>query len=201
LSSGFPVNTAFLDAHPCTLSHILFSGMFTKFATRSLAVVAALLLFVAPVAAQDMDDDPGTIVEIAQGNEDFSTLVAALQAAGLVETLQGEGPFTVFAPTNAAFEKLPDGTLESLLEEENREQLTSILTYHVVGAKAMAEDVVGMDEAGTVQGSAVQIMVEDGTVMLQGDNTATVTTTDIEASNGVIHVIDTVLMPPTEEDM
>jgi len=175
--------------------------MFTKFATRSLAVVAALLLFVAPVAAQDMDDDPGTIVEIAQGNEDFSTLVAALQAAGLVETLQGEGPFTVFAPTNAAFEKLPDGTLESLLEEENREQLTSILTYHVVGAKAMAEDVVGMDEAGTVQGSAVQIMVEDGTVMLQGDNTATVTTTDIEASNGVIHVIDTVLMPPTEEDM
>jgi uncharacterized surface protein with fasciclin (FAS1) repeats len=175
--------------------------MFTKLATRSLAVVAALLLFVAPVAAQDMDDDPGTIVEIAQGNEDFSTLVAALQAAGLVETLQGEGPFTVFAPTNAAFEKLPDGTLESLLEEENREQLTSILTYHVVGAKAMAGDVVGMDEAGTVQGSAVQIMVEDGTVMLQGDNTATVTATDIEASNGVIHVIDTVLMPPTEEDM
>jgi len=173
--------------------------MFTKLATRTLAIVAAALLFVAPVAAQDMEEDPGTIVEIAQGNDDFSTLVAALQAAGLVETLQGEGPFTVFAPTNAAFEKLPEGTLENLLKEENKDQLTAILTYHVAPAKAMAEDVVGMDEAPTVQGTPVQIMVEEGTVKLMGDNTATVTATDIQASNGVIHVIDTVLMPPADD--
>jgi len=173
--------------------------MFTKLATRTLAIVAAALLFVAPVAAQDMEEDPGTIVEIAQGNDDFSTLVAALQAAGLVETLQGEGPFTVFAPTNAAFEKLPEGTLENLLKEENKDQLTAILTYHVAPAKAMAEDVVGMDEAPTVQGKPVQIMVEEGTVKLMGDNTATVTATDIQASNGVIHVIDTVLMPPADD--
>ncbi len=173
--------------------------MFTQIATRTLAILAAALLFVAPVAAQDMDEDPGTIVEIAQSNDDFSTLVAALQAAGLVETLQGEGPFTVFAPTNAAFEKLPEGALEDLLKEENRDQLTAILTYHVAPAKAMAADVVGMDSAPTVQGKPVQIMVEDGTVKLMGDNTATVTATDVEASNGVIHVIDTVLMPPSDD--
>jgi uncharacterized surface protein with fasciclin (FAS1) repeats len=175
--------------------------MFTRLATRTLAVAAVLLLFAVPAQAQDMDEKPGTIVEIAQSNDDFSTLVAALKAAGLVETLSGEGPFTVFAPTNAAFEKLPDGTLDNLLKEENKAQLTAILTYHVAPAKAMAEDVVGMEEAPTVQGQPVQIMVEDGTVMLQGDNTATVTTTDIQASNGVIHVIDTVLMPPSGDDM
>jgi uncharacterized surface protein with fasciclin (FAS1) repeats len=174
--------------------------MLNRIASGTLALLVAALFLVAPVAAQDMDEEPGTIVEIAANNDNFSTLVAALKAAGLVETLQGEGPFTVFAPTNAAFEKLPDGTLENLLKDENKDQLTAILTYHVAPAKAMAEDVVGMDQAPTVQGQPVQMMVEDGTVMLKGSNTATVTTTDIEASNGVIHVIDTVLMPPAEED-
>lgn len=174
--------------------------MLNRIASSTLALLVAALFLVAPAAAQDMDEKPGTIVEIAANNDNFSTLVAALKAAGLVETLQGEGPFTVFAPTNAAFEKLPDGTLENLLKDENKDQLTAILTYHVAPAKAMAEDVVGMDQAPTVQGQPVQIMVEDGTVMLKGSNTATVTTKDIEASNGVIHVIDTVLMPPAEED-
>jgi uncharacterized surface protein with fasciclin (FAS1) repeats len=174
--------------------------MLTRIATRTFAIAAALLLLVSPSLAQDGGDEPGTIVEIAQSNDNFSTLVAALKAAGLVETLNGEGPFTVFAPTNAAFDKLPEGTVENLLKDENKDQLTAILTYHVAPAKAMAADVVDMDQAPTVQGQPVQIMVEDGTVKLMGSNTATVTTTDIEASNGVIHVIDTVLMPP-EGDM
>ncbi|PEN13481.1 hypothetical protein CRI94_09180 [Longibacter salinarum] len=175
--------------------------MFTRFASRTLAALTLLFFFAVPAQAQDMGEEPGTIVEVAQSNENFSTLVSALKAAGLVETLQGEGPFTVFAPTNAAFEKLPEGTLDNLLKEENKDQLTAILTYHVAPAKAMAKDVVGMDEAPTVQGQPVQIMVEDGTVMLKGQNTATVTTTDIQASNGVIHVIDTVLMPPASDEM
>jgi uncharacterized surface protein with fasciclin (FAS1) repeats len=167
---------------------------------RSLFVLACALLLLTPATQVQAQDQ--TIVEIAIENDDFDTLVTALKAAGLVETLQGEGPFTVFAPTNEAFAKLPEGTLESLLQEENRDQLRAILTYHVVGAKAMAADVTGMSEAETVQGMPVEIMTEDGTVMLKGQTTATVTATDIEASNGVIHVIDTVLLPPEgKEDM
>lgn len=131
-----------------------------------------------------------TIVDIASENSDFSTLVAAIKAAGLAETLSGEGPYTVFAPTNEAFAKLPEGTVESLLQD--KEKLASILTYHVVPGKVMAADVVNLTSAKTVQGQEFTIKTENGTVMV---NNAKVVTTDIEASNGVIHVIDTVLMP------
>ncbi|MEM1126687.1 MAG: fasciclin domain-containing protein [Bacteroidota bacterium] len=142
-------------------------------------------------------DEPGTIVDVAVAN-DFNTLVAAVQAAGLVETLSGEGPFTVLAPTDAAFGKLPDGTVETLLQPENLDRLVAILTYHVIPAKAMAEQVVTMDAAPTVQGSDVAITItESGGVMVNGAN---VVATDVMASNGVIHVIDTVLLPPSDED-
>lgn len=136
--------------------------------------------------------DKMNIVEVAAGNEDFSTLVAAVKAAGLAETLSGKGPFTVFAPTNAAFAKLPEGTVASLLKPENKDKLVSILTYHVVSGKVMAKDVVGLSSAKTVQGSTVDIKVKDKSVMIDG---AKVVKTDIKASNGVIHVIDTVIMP------
>jgi uncharacterized surface protein with fasciclin (FAS1) repeats len=159
-------------------------------------LLALLLVAFAAAPAQAQDTSDKTIVEIAQGNDDFSTLVQALKAADLVEALQGEGPFTVFAPTNAAFDKLPDGQLESLLKEENKSQLQAILQYHVVPAKAMAADVAGMSEAETLQGKMVQIQAGDDGVQLMGQNSAMVTTTDVEASNGVIHVIDTVLLPP-----
>jgi uncharacterized surface protein with fasciclin (FAS1) repeats len=131
------------------------------------------------------------IVSIASGDDQFSTLVAAVQAAGLVETLQGEGPFTVFAPTNDAFAKLPEGTVEDLLKPENKEKLTSILTYHVVPGKVMSSDLSGTMNVATVEGSEVSIDATDG---VKVDN-ATVVKADIEASNGVIHVIDTVIMP------
>jgi len=137
-----------------------------------------------------------TIVDVAVGNPDFSTLVAALQAAGLVETLQGAGPFTVFAPTNQAFANLPAGTLDNLLKPENKDQLTKILTYHVVPGKVMAADVVKLTEAPTVEGSAAKVSVTDGKVMIDGAN---VTATDINASNGVVHVIDAVILPPASE--
>ncbi len=132
------------------------------------------------------------IVEVAAGNDDFSTLVAAVQAAGLVDVLSGEGPFTVFAPTNAAFAKLPAGTVESLLEPANKQQLVDILTYHVVAGKVYAKDVVELTEATTVNGADISIKVTDAGVQI---NDATVVTTDIKASNGVIHVIDTVIIP------
>lgn len=132
------------------------------------------------------------IVEIAAGNEDFSTLVAAVQAAGLVEVLTGEGPFTVFAPTNEAFAALPEGTLESLLQPENQNMLISILTYHVVPGKVMAADVSTMD-APTASGVDLPIVVSDEGVTVGNAN---VIATDIEASNGVIHVIDRVILPP-----
>lgn len=131
-----------------------------------------------------------TIVGVASDNQDFSTLVTAVKAAGLVETLSGEGPFTVFAPTNAAFAKLPAGTLDQLLA--NPTELSKVLTYHVVAGKVTADQVVDLNEATTVQGQKVTIKVENGNVMV---NNAKVTSTDIMASNGVIHVIDTVLLP------
>ena len=132
------------------------------------------------------------LVSIASDSEDFSTLVAAIKAAGLVETLQGDGPFTVFAPTNAAFEKLPEGTVATLLEPANKEKLQAILTYHVIaGKKVMAKDVAPMKIA-TAQGSEATISIEGETVMIDG---AKVIATDIEGSNGVIHVIDSVIMP------
>jgi uncharacterized surface protein with fasciclin (FAS1) repeats len=133
----------------------------------------------------------GDIVDTAVAGN-FTTLVAAVKAAGLVETLKGSGPFTVFAPTDAAFAKLPAGTLESLLKPENKGKLQSILTYHVVPGKVLAKDVVKLDSAKTVQGQTVTIKAGKGGVMV--DN-AKVTKTDILASNGVIHVIDTVILP------
>ncbi|MFM7035204.1 MAG: fasciclin domain-containing protein [Planctomycetia bacterium] len=133
------------------------------------------------------------IVDTAVGAGSFKTLVAAVQAAGLVETLKGDGPFTVFAPTDEAFAKLPAGTVESLLKPENKEKLVAVLTYHVVPGKVKAADVVKLTEAKTVQGSSVKIKVGDAGVMV--DN-AKVVKTDIETSNGVIHVIDAVILPP-----
>jgi len=132
------------------------------------------------------------IVHTAASNEQFSTLVAAIQAADLAGALSGEGPFTVFAPTNAAFEKLPDGTVESLLLPENKERLTAILTYHVVPGAIHAKDVTGTSKVKTVEGSDVEVKRDGDAVMIEN---ATVTTADIEASNGVIHVIDTVILP------
>jgi uncharacterized surface protein with fasciclin (FAS1) repeats len=133
----------------------------------------------------------GDIVDTAVAGK-FNTLVAAVKAAGLVDTLKGEGPFTVFAPTDEAFAKLPAGTLESLLKPENKARLQSILTYHVVPGKVMSRDVVKLDSARTVQGSSVAIKTHDGKVMVNG---ARVIKADVETSNGVIHVIDTVILP------
>lgn len=140
----------------------------------------------------DHHGDKKDIVDTAVAAGQFETLAAALEAAGLVETLKGEGPFTVFAPTDEAFGKLPEGTVESLLEPENREQLQAVLTYHVVPGKVMAEDAMGLDSATTVQGQDITITTMDGSVMI---NDANVVQADIEASNGVIHVIDSVLLP------
>lgn len=137
------------------------------------------------------------IVEIAAGNPDFSTLVTAVKAAGLAETLSGEGPFTVFAPTNAAFEKLPAGTVESLLKPENKTTLAGILTYHVVPAKAMSTDLKDGQVLTTVQGGQLKVNISNGTVTLTDakGGMSTVSKADIAAKNGVIHVIDTVVMP------
>ncbi|GIW88989.1 MAG: hypothetical protein KatS3mg108_3313 [Isosphaeraceae bacterium] len=162
---------------------------------RFYGLVAALAMAV-PASASDK-----TIVEIAASNADFETLVAAVKAAGLVETLSGEGPFTVLAPTDEAFAKLPAGTLESLLKPENKEKLVSILKYHVIPGRVMAKDVVGLSgkEAGTaLAGSKLGIKVDGGKVCFMGKTSANVIKTDIEASNGVIHVIDTVLLPPDQ---
>ena len=132
------------------------------------------------------------IVDTAVSAGSFNTLVAAVKAAGLVETLKSDGPFTVFAPTDEAFAKLPDGTLESLLKPENKAQLQAILTYHVVPGRVMAKDVVTLSTAKTVNGQNVMVKTDMGNVMI--DN-AKVIKTDIMTSNGVIHVIDTVILP------
>jgi uncharacterized surface protein with fasciclin (FAS1) repeats len=136
------------------------------------------------------------IVDTAVSAGSFKTLVAAVQAAGLVDTLKGDGPFTVFAPTDDAFAKLPRGTVESLLKPENKSKLQAILTYHVVAGKVYARDVVKLSGAETVQGQQVDIAVNDGNVTVDDAN---VVKTDIETSNGVIHVIDTVLIPAYKE--
>jgi transforming growth factor-beta-induced protein len=132
------------------------------------------------------------IVDTAVGAKSFSTLVAAVKAADLVETLKSEGPFTVFAPTDEAFGKLPEGTIAELLKPENKSKLQTILKYHVVPGKVLAKDVVKLSEAKTAAGKKVEIETADGKVMI---NNATVIKTDIQCSNGVIHVIDTVLLP------
>ena len=151
------------------------------------------------------DASVGTLVEVAQGNPDFSTLVSAVTTANLGDTLSGEGPYTVFAPTNAAFEKVDSATMETLMSEEGRQDLTNILTYHFVegdtSAEALTQAIEGAGEDGyaltTVNGATLTAMIENGNVVLTdaAGNKATVTSTDVDASNGVIHVIDTVLMP------
>ena len=133
-----------------------------------------------------------TIVGIAAGDDRFSTLVELVQAAGLVDTLNGDGPFTVFAPTNDAFAALPAETVTALTAPENRDQLIAVLTYHVVPGALTAEDVLAAGTADTVQGEAVDFSVQDGVAMV--DN-ATIVATDIEAENGIIHVIDAVIVP------
>jgi uncharacterized surface protein with fasciclin (FAS1) repeats len=157
----------------------------------SLTLAAALAL---PALAHDHEGMAKTpsIVGIASTNADFETLTAALKAADLVDTLEGKGPFTVFAPTDAAFEKLPPGTLEDLLKPENKAKLAAILTYHVVPGNVKAADVVKLTGAKTVNGEEVKIAVEGSTVTVDG---AKVVATDIAASNGTIHVIDTVILP------
>lgn len=140
-----------------------------------------------------MAAEAGDIVAVAAGNPDFSTLVAAVTAAGLVETLQGAGPFTVFAPNNAAFEALPAGLVDKLLLPENKDTLVKILTYHVVAGKVMAADVAAGD-VPSVEGSNITVTVDAGTVTLNGSSK--VIATDVAASNGVIHVIDAVILPP-----
>ena len=153
-------------------------------------LTAALIGITAALPAWATDKD---IVDTAVRAGDFTTLAAALEAAGLVSTLKGDGPFTVFAPTDAAFAALPAGTVETLLKPENKQQLVDILTYHVVPGKVMAADVVGVDEAKTVNGKMIDVQVEGGAVKV---NDANVTATDVAASNGVIHVIDKVILPP-----
>jgi uncharacterized surface protein with fasciclin (FAS1) repeats len=147
----------------------------------------------------------GTIVDLAVASPDHTTLVSAVQAAGLAETLSGAGPFTVFAPTNAAFAKLPAGTVESLTQPANRAALTGILTYHVVPGRVSAADLGGLIDAGggratltTVQGGTLTATRENGSIRLTDarGGTSTVTAADLAGSNGVIHVIDTVVMPP-----
>jgi uncharacterized surface protein with fasciclin (FAS1) repeats len=140
----------------------------------------------AEVEAQD-------IVDLAVATESLSTLVAAVKAGGLVETLQGDGPFTVFAPTNEAFAALPEGTLESLLKPENKDQLVAILTYHVVAGKVMSTDLSEGMTAATVNGAEITITLADGAKV----NGANIAAADVEASNGVVHVIDQVILPPS----
>ncbi|MAW79130.1 MAG: Nex18 symbiotically induced protein [Parvularcula sp.] len=160
--------------------------------TKTLIAAAAALAAVFGAANADHHKSKKDIVDTAVAAGDFTTLAAALEAAGLVETLKGEGPFTVFAPTDAAFEKLPDGAVENLLKPENKDQLIAVLTYHVLPGKVMSADIAGKTlEPVTVQGSTISIDATDGVTV---DN-ATVTKADIKASNGVIHVIDTVVMP------
>lgn len=154
---------------------------------KAIGLVLALTLPFAAARAETKD-----IVDVAADNGSFNTLVTAIKAAGLVDTLKSDGPFTVFAPTDAAFAKLPAGTVEDLLKPENKEKLAAILTYHVVPSKVMSSDIAGKKTmAKTVEGDELTV---DATSGVKVDE-ATVTTADVGASNGVIHVIDTVLMP------
>ncbi len=152
-----------------------------------IALTAAASFLAAPAFAQDMD-----IVDTAVGAGNFTTLVAAVTAAGLVDTLKGDGPFTVFAPTDAAFAALPAGTVEDLLKPENKDKLTALLTYHVIAGKVMSTDLTEGMKAATVNGAEVTITLDGGAKV----NGATISTADIVAKNGVIHVIDAVIMPP-----
>ncbi|MCT8328494.1 fasciclin domain-containing protein [Albidovulum sediminis] len=162
---------------------------------RRLVLSALSVLSVAALAAcAPMPPKDPDIVDIAAANGDFSTLVTAVKAAGLVETLKGDGPFTVFAPTNAAFAALPEGTVERLLKPENKDELVAILTYHVVPGAVTSDQLAGKRlDVATVQGATVHVDGRKGVRV----NKAHVTSADIAASNGVIHVIDSVLLPPS----
>lgn len=165
----------------------------TLYFVKTMALACAVLVAPMSFAGGNYGAAPAQdIVDTAVAAGSFKTLAAALTAADLVTTLKGKGPFTVFAPTDEAFSKLPAGTVESLLKPENKAKLVSILTYHVVAGKVMAADVVKLKEATTVQGGKVAIVVAGASVKVDNAN---VVTTDIKTSNGVIHVIDTVLMP------
>ena len=156
----------------------------------ALVIIAAGSLATTAFAGKKEKADKPTVVAIAADNKDFSTLVAAVKAAGLVDTLNGDGPFTIFAPTNEAFAKLPKGTVEDLLKPENKKKLVAILTYHVVSGRVMAVDVKA-GKVKTVQGGELEIATEGGVTV----NGAKVVKTDIVGKNGVIHVIDTVVLP------
>ena len=164
----------------------------------ALSVVTATTVAITPSVARadhhegDKAKAKKDIVDTAVAAGSFKTLAAALQAGGLVETLKGEGPFTVFAPTDEAFAKIPKATLDDLLKPENKDKLVAILKYHVVFGKVMAKDVMGLEKAKTVNGKEVKVKTKDGKVMIDD---ATVAKADVAASNGIIHVIDTVLMP------
>lgn len=162
------------------------------FEIRNLAIatVAALGIVAGGTSARAADQD---IVDTAVAAGQFKTLAAALNGAGLVSTLKGSGPFTVFAPTDAAFAKLPAGTVEDLLKPQNKDKLAAILTYHVVPGRVMAADVTKLQQAKTVNGKTLNVSTKGSGVMI---NDANVTRTDIAASNGVIHVVDTVILPP-----
>ena len=180
--------------------------MIAKFikTSKALALITTLLLvsFSTTVnAGGHKAAGPGDIVDVAAGAGSFNTLVAAVKAAGLVEALKGDGPLTVFAPTDDAFAALPDGTLDSLLLPENKDQLKAILLYHVVSGKVMAADIKGTVNAATLEGSTVEIVANGAWSKVQKKitvNDANVVTADVAASNGVIHVIDAVLLPPQD---
>jgi len=176
---------------PLVIAPLVIVGLLAGCGSDSADVVETQAPMTEAPTSEAPADELQDIVTIASGNEDFSTLVAAVGAAGLVETLQGEGPFTVFAPTNAAFAALPAGLVDKLLLPENKDLLVKILTYHVVAGKVMAADVMA-GEVASVEGQNITITTEGG-VKVNGANVVTV---DIEASNGVIHVIDAVILPP-----
>lgn len=164
--------------------------------TLTMMLVAVVLLaFTQPDDARNTADHHNKIVSIAQDTDQLSTLVTAVKAADLVETLNGDGPFTVFAPTNQAFSNLSDGTLDMLLKDENKAQLQSILTYHVVSGKIMASDLEDGQMVETVQGNKLKVSLSDGAKI----NKAKVVKADVEAENGVIHIVDAVMMPSDNE--
>jgi uncharacterized surface protein with fasciclin (FAS1) repeats len=159
-------------------------------------IVLGISAIVSPVAADEAKAAPKNIVETAVAAGSFKTLAAALGAADLVETMKGTGPFTVFAPTDEAFAKLPKGTVEELLKPENKAKLADILTYHVVSGKVMSKTAVTLDKATALNKKDIALAVVDKALTL--NKSAKVVTADIECSNGVIHVIDTVIMPPAK---
>ena len=155
----------------------------------TLGAVIAILIVTSSAQAQSKD-----IVGLTVGNDNLSTLVAAVKAGDLVEILQGDGPFTVFAPTNEAFAALPAGTLEMLLKPENKDKLVAILTYHVVSGKVMSTDLSNGQKAKTVQGENIDVAISNGSVRISG---AKVVVADVKANNGVVHLIDKVILPPS----